>query len=241
MGHAASTAGISAAMKAVDDAELARSLAALPADARKKLTAALRDGDSAPSLVVIFLDVDGVCHPLKPSGHPLHASMDALTARTDAEMDLPDTAVASIVDGEFMSECMTALASSVRRTGAQVVLSTTWRETAPQRRCVDLQLQKNQIAPSIGATPMLPGPGGGRAKEIMQWVAEHRPTRWVAIDDVALPQLPAEHFVHTDPSRGFTPADAERVVALLGSGGGAADAGAAADEVRPARGATEGG
>ena len=30
----------------------------------------------------------GVLHPLRPSGHPLHANMDDLTARTDAELDL---------------------------------------------------------------------------------------------------------------------------------------------------------
>lgn len=34
---------------------------------------------------VIFLDVDGVLHPLSLKGHPLNASLDDLIARSDTE------------------------------------------------------------------------------------------------------------------------------------------------------------
>ena len=75
--------------------------------------------DRMAASATIFLDVDGVCHPLKPSGHPLHASIDDLTARTDAELELPDDATAAVVAGEFESSNMRALAACVQHSGAR--------------------------------------------------------------------------------------------------------------------------
>lgn len=39
---------------------------------------------------VIFLDVDGVLHPLNPKGHPLHAEFGALLRRADQESEHED-------------------------------------------------------------------------------------------------------------------------------------------------------
>ena len=170
---------------------------------------------SCPSPPVIFLDVDGVCHPLKPSGHPLYASMDDLTARTEAEIDLPDDATGSIVEGEFTHDCMSALQAFVKNTDARVVLSSTWRETGPQRRAVDVALKKAGIPPASGATPMRTLHDGGRVAEIMQWVDTQKPVRWLAIDDADLGKLPTGHFLQTDPGLGFTLKDVERAFELL--------------------------
>lgn len=171
---------------------------------------------------VIFLDVDGVLHPLDPRGLPARADFDELTARSEAELDLDSTATASVVRGEFEEENMRAMRACVAECGASIVLSTTWRETEPQRRAVDQQLVKHGLPASIGCTPRLPLLEGGRPAEIEAWVREHRPARWVAIDDQELDAeraharaLPAQHFVRTDPARGFTAEDAARVKELL--------------------------
>jgi hypothetical protein len=45
------------------------------------------EADPAAAMVdrVIFLDVDGVLHPLSLKGHPLNASLDDMIARSDTE------------------------------------------------------------------------------------------------------------------------------------------------------------
>ncbi len=172
-----------------------------------------------PTDAVVLLDVDGVLHGLLPSGLCRDADLAALTARTDAELDLDETATASVVPGEFNAQCMGHLSRCVAAAGARIVLSSTWREKAPQRRAVDAQLRLHGLPAHCGCTPMLPlVDGGGRAAEILAWVAEHRPAAWVAIDDADLSaKLPEQHFHRTDPARGLTGDDASRVIALFAS------------------------
>ena len=143
----------------------------------------------------------------------------ALYARGEREIDLPDDATAEVVEGEFVDACMGPLSSALRAIDAIVVLSTTWRETAPQRRAVDAQLARHGLPCHSSCTPSLPQLRGGRSAEILQWVAEHRPSRWLAIDDNAMlaQGLPADNFLQTEPSRGFTETDAERVRTSLGA------------------------
>ena len=56
--------------------------------------------------------------------------------------------------------------------------------------------------------PLLDELDGGRVAEILAWVEEHQPPRWLAIDDSDLSQLPPGHFLRTDAGAGFTAADA---------------------------------
>ena len=165
---------------------------------------------------VIILDVDGVLHPLRPPGFPLHASMEDVIRRGEAEcMGLPEGACAEVLPGEFTEPCMAALAQAVHGTGAEIVLSSTWRETAPQRLAVDRQLIRAGLPASSGRTPQLTAIEG-RAREVLRWVESARPTCWVAIDDMPLAdELPDGHFVQTDPATGLTEEDAERVCAAL--------------------------
>lgn len=173
---------------------------------------------------VILLDVDGVLHPVRPSGHPLRAAMEDLIARVEAEESIAgDDHVGRVVEGEFVQECMAALGDCVRASGARIVLSSTWRETAPQRRAVDAQLVKHGLPPHEGCTPRLSVIEGGRAAEIIAWAAERdcnpgaSTTCWVALDDQEglEHKLPATHFVKVDPALGLTAADAERACELL--------------------------
>jgi hypothetical protein len=170
---------------------------------------------------VLVLDIDGVCHPLTDKGVAALAKLSDLTARCDRELDLDDSATGEVVDGEFVEPCMHALARAVRVTRAEIVLSSTWRETALQRRAVDGQLRAHGIPAHSGCTPMLPLLEGGRAAEILAWAdaTQSSKQRWVAIDDnPAVNKLPEGHFVWTDYRTGFTEADADTVIALLNAG-----------------------
>eukprot|EP00966_Prymnesium_polylepis_P284441 6571221-Prymnesium_polylepis.2 len=62
---------------------------------------------------------------------------------------------------------MAPLARALLDVHALIVLSTTWRETAPQRRAVDEQLELNGLPRHASCTPMLPSLEGGRAAEIL--------------------------------------------------------------------------
>ena len=179
---------------------------------------------------VVFLDVDGVLHPLKPNGLCRDASVDELSARADAEMDLPEDATASVVCGEFNAQCMANLHRCIETTGASIVLSSTWRETAPQRRAVDAQLRLHSLPSTVACTPQLGNLAGGRPAEILSWVADNQPTRWIAIDDAELMKpshhdsrsvLSPEHVVQTDPTAGMTEADANLAIKLLAAQGAA--------------------
>ena len=145
--------------------------------------------------------------------------------------------------GEFEPHCMAELARAVAETGAQIVLSTTWRETPPQRRAVDRKLQEFGIPASVEATPRLSVLRGGRASEILKWAAaQPAGTRWVALDDIDLGQKPVpgtgrsvvdgtllpENFVHVDARTGLTAGDADRLIALLEPAAAAAVKGTAA-------------
>ena len=139
---------------------------------------------------------------------------------------------------------MAELARALAATGAQIVLSTTWRETPPQRRAVDRKLQEFGMPASVEATPRLSVLRGGRAAEILQWAAaQPAGTRWVALDDIDLGSKPVpgsgrsvvdgtllpENFVHVDARAGLTAADADRLIALLAEPAAtAADGGRAA-------------
>ena len=131
---------------------------------------------------VLFLDVDGVLHPLGPTGAPLLASSEALLQRADDEAAIiGDEHTAAVVHGEFIAPCTSQLARIVAETGCRIVLSTTWRETPPQRRAVDAQLVAAGCPSSCDCTPRLSVLRGGRPAEILAYVREHAVTRWVEL------------------------------------------------------------
>ena len=112
--------------------------------ARSKASDAAHAGSTT---CFILLDVDGVLHPLSSNGMPLHAQRDQWLARAERENALDDSGrrhdplrVAEVIPGEFHEPCMAALGRVVRRTGAQIVLTSTWRLTGPGRRAVDAAL-----------------------------------------------------------------------------------------------------
>jgi len=171
---------------------------------------------------VIFLDIDGVLHPLGPNHLPL-VPIEALIARTEAE----DTHLANpisdwklpILPGEFTADCVGQLGRVLSHTHAKIVLSSSWRLQPHLRAAVNDELAR--LLPQlnteiVGYTPVL-GSGGalGRSDEISAWLAQHPVDSWVAIDDAALDTLPDGRRVKTAMEQGFTSNDADRAIEIL--------------------------
>ena len=194
-------------------------------EARRSASASVvhwRAGRSTPALLVVlmatsdrayvFLDVDGVLLPFG-DGVPDWQNGDALP---DATLE--------------------ALSFVLERTGATIVLSSTWRASDDAQR--QLLTEFARFAKVDGSSPL----GRVRAfehttskvlfdcrqREIWRWITERQPEgkigAWVAIDDEPLIDGPeaarhraafAGHVVQTRSDVGLTMALAERAVALL--------------------------
>ena len=139
---------------------------------------------------VIFLDVDGVLHPLGGAA-------------------------------TFAEPSMAELARIHKVTGAELVLSSTWRESDSTLAVVNQQLAAVGVPPCVSKTVSLLSIDGSRSAEIAQWLDNHpKVTRYVAIDDMDL--LDGQradkiegHFVHTRSELGLTAPLADLAIRIL--------------------------
>lgn len=137
---------------------------------------------------VLFLDVDGVLHPMQVR-HPRL---------------------------QFQRSCMELLAEVVEKSGAAIVLSTAWRLDVGARRAVAEKLQEFGIPVFVSRTPSIAQ--FQRAREILAWVKKFRPITWVAVDDWPLLQeneILSGHFVQTDPRNGMRRDKADLILQLF--------------------------
>ncbi|EQC26209.1 hypothetical protein SDRG_15945 [Saprolegnia diclina VS20] len=117
---------------------------------------------------VVFLDVDGVCHPATTVGG-----------------DYTDEAAL------FAAEAMQHLAAIVASQSppASVVLTSTWRKHDVLRARVDAALKRHGILRGVeGATDVLPraDAASSRQAEICHWLRNHSVRRFVILDDLPL-------------------------------------------------------
>lgn len=201
-------------------------------DRKEGVRSANADGTATSTgpISVIFLDVDGVLHPLSPKGLPDGATLEELVARQDHEdaHAADPLYVAETLPSEFKADRLALLKRLVDATGAKIVLSSTWRETRSQTLAVNARLLDAGIAGIIGQTPQLPykpaSPMNRRGHEIMAWVTEHREriTGFVVLDDsefsLGSPALDRQHFPRVDPALALQPASVDRMVACVESG-----------------------
>ena len=135
---------------------------------------------------VIFLDIDGVLAPI--------TSRDRY--------------------GDLDPACIRVLNEIVAGSGADVVVSSTWRYGKTAAELQEILHAQGFAGRVVGATPT-GTPGGSRGDEISAWLAEHDVSGYVIIDDhVDVGQL-RTHLVQTDPARGLQSVDAPRVIAIL--------------------------
>lgn len=136
---------------------------------------------------LIFLDVDGVLH----SAHGANTS--------------------------FEPRCMAALGRIVRETGAQIVLSSSWRSWPEGTgvKAVNKALRRHRIPELVSQTP---SSLSNRPQEMKQWLADNpvkRVTRWIALDDMDLTQELGWRLVKTHAVLGLSENDATYAIALL--------------------------
>lgn len=146
---------------------------------------------------VVFLDIDGVCH----------------------QVDDPR--------GPFRPKCMMQLKKLVHGSGAEICLSSSWRESEWGREKVDKYLTAHDM-PRIASTHITAMPEEGyntRGDEILAWLHAHpEVTHWVVLDDLDLtwdddsvdtPEVLQAHFVQTDPDLGMTADDFKQAMQIL--------------------------
>jgi hypothetical protein len=135
---------------------------------------------------VIFLDIDGVLAPIR---------------RWDRYGDL-DRA------------CVRTLNAIVARSGADVVVASTWRHG---KTIAELQAMLGAAGFTgrvLDKTPV-GGPGAQRGDEIGAWLAEHAVGGCVIIDDHADMGALRTHLLQTQPAHGLQRSDVARAIAIL--------------------------
>jgi HAD domain in Swiss Army Knife RNA repair proteins len=135
---------------------------------------------------VIFLDIDGVLAPIR---------------RWDRYGDLDPA-------------CIEVLNQIVAGSGADVVVSSTWRYGRTVAELQAMLHAQGFAGRVIDATPN-GTPGDSRGDEIAAWLAEHEVSGYVIIDDHADVGGLSTRLVQTQPGVGLCSADAARAIALL--------------------------
>lgn len=151
---------------------------------------------------VIFLDVDGVLN----------------TNKTQRRLDCCNEF--TFVDARKVLR----LRDIVERTGAKLVLSSTWRLGADQQafylerealRELVAEFRRLRCPLWFDTTPYLPR--AKRWQEINAWLICHDTDDFIILDDVAVELLPfADKLVLTDPREGLTKELAELAIQMLG-------------------------
>jgi hypothetical protein len=135
---------------------------------------------------VIFLDIDGVVAPIR---------------RWDRY-------------GELEPACVQVLNEIVADSGADVVVSSTWRYG---KTVADLQVMLEAagfIGRVIDTTPV-GASGTDRSDEIAAWLDTHRVAGYVIVDDHANMGALRSRLLLTESGRGLQPADAARAAQIL--------------------------
>jgi hypothetical protein len=142
------------------------------------------DGKSSGDKIC-FLDVDGVLH--------------SYFARTESQL--------------FRKDCMTRLKKIVDETGCKIVLSSSWRATPERKARVNHHLNSYGIKSCVDST-RIRHDEYLRHEDILHWVKQHPTDRWIAIDDLPMPQL-REHYIQTEPETGLTDMNVRNAIRVL--------------------------
>ena len=110
----------------------------------------------------------------------------------------------------FDPACVDALRMIVERTGAKIVVSSSWR---------DLQMEQLQ---KIWAFIPMPGELAGttpiwiltKKEAIEHWIKQHPDDRYVILDDA---DLGIDNQIRTNPDTGLVQKDAEKAITILNS------------------------
>lgn len=149
----------------------------------------------------LFLDIDGVLHPLVVEFRNGQLSQEHL----------------------FNHDSMAQLKRIVEATGAELILSSSWRQFEDAKAKLQMVLKEWDVRPFTRSTPVLSA--GTRADEILAFLdAQGRGVeRWVVLDDEdvtggkegMMMDLIRSRFVRTESSIGMTSCDADKAIDIL--------------------------
>ena len=128
----------------------------------------------------IFLDVDGVLHPLNEKQLPALVKPEDLFKRVQEEDELGESLkTLDVLEGEFMADIMLRLSKLIKEVSKNgevtIVLSSTWRESLPRRKAVNSKLKEFGIPQFSSITPILQLQHRcQRAHEIVTWLCANQ-------------------------------------------------------------------
>lgn len=154
---------------------------------------------------VLFLDLDGVMVPIFGT----HGNDCAMKKENKWNTD------------PFSLKAVGMLNWILRETGAEIVLSSDWRNHFTLSEIREIFAENGVLQGPIGFTSnsklyTADKLEEGRTAEIREWVDRHGVTNWVAVDDLDLFEL-GNHFVHCKrPQMGLKQSGIkERIVKIL--------------------------
>lgn len=162
---------------------------------------------------IVFLDVDGVLN--RRSTRPGAGVRECVLQRPYSLTKHQGVVETAMVD---------ALQRAVQSCGAQIVVSSSWREGLESGAAFAAAIG---LPPLAGAPDLIHKdwrtggkPSSNRYHEIGWWLDDHKKvTRYAILDDHEFipPDWPLlDHFVKTDPERGITNENINRMLELLG-------------------------
>jgi hypothetical protein len=113
--------------------------------------------------------------------------------------------------------CVSALNAITEKTGARIVVSSSWRHVGTLDKLRAMLRAWGVKAPVVGVTPAIHGRDVTRAQEIAAWLKAHRDgvECFAILDDDPEMKPLAAHHIQTEKRRGLTGDDADRAVSLL--------------------------
>ena len=151
---------------------------------------------------ILFLDIDGVVNSVNTGDRgvrPLHPGPDT-----------PD----GWIDG-IDPEKVTILNRIIAATGAQIVISSSWRRQHGLAETTDTLRRAGLQADVIGETPHSTPHRSVQIQQFLDAWAGENIAAFIILDDYEDMRLLNHRFVHTDPMNGLSEADADRAITML--------------------------
>ena len=156
---------------------------------------------------IVFMDIDGVLNSEK---------WYAQAASRKEDRNSESSTQQSLLERSIDPACIQRLNRLLQRTGAAVIVSSSWRKEHPLSEIVRIMEARGFCGAVIGATPSDDGTLS-RGEEITRWLKMNVPrgVAYVAVDDEVETGLPPGVVVVTSRDTGLTDEDVERAIGIL--------------------------
>jgi hypothetical protein len=156
---------------------------------------------------IVFLDIDGVLNS---------EQWYAQAASSKEERNSQVSTYQSLLERSIDPGCIQRLNRLLQRTGAVVVISSSWRKQHRLSEILSIMEARGFCGEVIGATSS-DNSALSRGEEITRWLKENVPrgVAYVVVDDEVETGLPPEVVVVTCRDTGLTDEDVERAIRIL--------------------------